>query len=292
MQKQFTGLVLLLTLVASALVAACGGDDPTPTTRPTSTSPAPTITAPAPTATAPVIVAPVPSDVLLIALNEINDSGQSGWAKLVASGNDTHVTLSLSQGTMTSGLAHIHTGPCDPLGGVEHPLTSFSNGSSVTLLEGVSLDSLLTGALAINAHNADDPGIYTACGDIPDHDSYVTLALDELSFSAQSGFASLTSRNGNTEVVASLSEGTMSSGLVHIHSSICDYIGDVEHPLTSFSDGVSVTLLESVSLDSLRSEARAVNAHNTDDPGIYTACGNIPISESALEGAGPGGPDY
>ena len=51
--------VLPLVLVVTAVVGlACGGDDPTPTTRPTATLPAPTATSPAPTATSPADVSP------------------------------------------------------------------------------------------------------------------------------------------------------------------------------------------------------------------------------------------
>ena len=212
MRNRITGLVLLLALVASALMAACGGDEPTATTRPTSISPTPTSIAPAPATTTPVPTTTSPPDptptllammepdpnVVLIVLSQLNDSGQSGWAKLVASGTDTHITLSLSEGAMTSGLAHVHAGQCDSLGSAVYSLTNFSTGMSVTLLEDVSLDSLLTGAFAFNTHNADNPAIYTACGDIPDPESYVTIALDEVNVSGQSGFASLTPRNGST----------------------------------------------------------------------------------------------
>ena len=59
-------------------------------------------------------------------------------------------------------------GQCDTLGGVAHALTNFADGSgsSVTLVD-ASLTSLLTGGFAVNAHNTGDPGVYTACGNIP-----------------------------------------------------------------------------------------------------------------------------
>ncbi len=53
------------------------------------------------------------------------------------------------------------------MAGVAHGLNDFTNGNSVTTLEGVSLESLLTGGFAVNAHNAEDPSVYTACGNIP-----------------------------------------------------------------------------------------------------------------------------
>ncbi len=46
-------------------------------------------------------------------------------------------------------------------------VTNFSGESSTTLLDGVSLSSLLNGDRAINAHNADDASVYTACANLP-----------------------------------------------------------------------------------------------------------------------------
>ena len=103
-----------------------------------------------------------------ISLAELNGSGQSGTATLTASGGGTEVVLSLGEGTMKSKPVHIHNGQCGPnLAGVANGLTDFTNGKSVTMLEGVSLESLRTGGFAINAHNAEDPSVYTACGNIP-----------------------------------------------------------------------------------------------------------------------------
>ena len=219
------------------------------------------------------------NDVLLIALNEQSNSGQSGWAKLTDTGDDTTVWLFLSEGALSSNLVHIHSGQCgDSLGAPVHVLTSFSDGMSSSVLTGVSFDDLLTGDFAINAHSNDDPGVYTACGNIPAKLNSVTIVLGELSDSGQSGFATLTSRGDDTEVVASLSEGAMTSGLVHIHSGQCGVnLGAPAHILTSFSGGSSVTLLKDVSLTTLLNGSFAVNAHNSVSPGTYTACGNLPV---------------
>ena len=222
-------------------------------------------------------------DVLLIALREQNSSGQSGWAALTARGPDTEVVLSLAKGTMESRAVHIHTGACGPtLGGVVHPLTGFADGSSTTLLAGVSLDSVRTGAFAINAHNAQTSSIYTACGNIPTTADSLTIALSEQNSSGQSGWATLTTRGPDTEVVLSLAKGTMESKAVHIHTGACGpTLGGVVHPLTSFADGRSVTLLAGVSLDSVRTGGFAVNAHNAQTSSIYTACGVIPAKTAS-----------
>jgi hypothetical protein len=146
---------------------------------------------------------------VLIALDELNDSGQSGWAKLAAKGDDTEIILSLSPGVMVSNLVHVHSGPCgESLSGVVHGLTNITDGMSTTLLEGVSLASLLTGDFAINAHNADDPSVYTACGNIPTSESITVggiqpttvqlIAVSELNDSGQSGWAKLTAKGDDT----------------------------------------------------------------------------------------------
>ena len=108
------------------------------------------------------------TDRVEISLDELNGSGQSGTATLTASGGATKVVLSLGEGTMKSGKVHIHNAQCGPdLKGVAYGLTDFTGGNSTTTLEGVSLESLLTGGFAVNAHNSEDPSVYPACGNIP-----------------------------------------------------------------------------------------------------------------------------
>jgi hypothetical protein len=147
---------------------------PTATPEPATATPAPTAEpTPAPTpaetpTSSPSVSEQVeaiagadPVDVLSIVLNEENDSGQTGWAALVARGDRTDVILSLPPGDMESELVHIHSGQCgDTLGDVVHPLTSFEGGSglSVTTVE-VELDSLRNGDFAINTHQAGDPAV-------------------------------------------------------------------------------------------------------------------------------------
>ena len=103
-----------------------------------------------------------------ISLDELNGSGQSGTATLTSSGGAIKVVLSIGEGTLKSEKVHIHNGQCGPdLGGVVHGLTDFTDGNSVTTVEGVSLVSLMTGGFAVNAHQAGNPKVYTACGNIP-----------------------------------------------------------------------------------------------------------------------------
>ena len=118
---------------------------------------------------------------LTVALDELNGSGQSGWATLTAMGDQTKVELTLSEGTLETELVHIHEGQCDTLGGVAHSLTSFvdGSGSSVTMVDG-SMESLMTGGFAVNSHKQGDPGVYTACGNIPAKGDSLTVKVSPM----------------------------------------------------------------------------------------------------------------
>ena len=147
---------------------------PTPTAAPAAMEPT---TSPTP---AEVRERPNPEDVLTIALNELDGSGQSGWATLTARDGGIEVVLSLGEGTLKSEKVHIHSGQCGAdLGGVVHGLTDFTDGNSVTTLEGVSLKSLMTGSFAVNAHKAGDPKVYTACGNIPGAETMAKSPIKE-----------------------------------------------------------------------------------------------------------------
>ena len=227
---------------------------------------------------------------VLIGLNERNSSGQTGYAILSAtSDNQTDVTLNLSAGAMETQAVHIHTGQCGAsLGGVVHRLTSFVGGSgmSVTTVN-ATLNSLRTGGFAINTHQTGNAGTYTSCGNISMESDSVTLALNEMSDSGQSGWASLNAKGGQTEVVLSLAEGVVDTELVHIHAGQCGAtLGGVVHSLTSFTGGFggSVTSMVGATLASLRTGGFAINSHKAGEPGVHTTCGNILSDHSFYSG--------
>ena len=148
------GLVLGPVIGLVFLLAACGGDDATST--------------PLPTATPEAMMMMDAGDVLLVALNEQNDSGQTGWVTLTAKGNQTEVVLAVLPDALESELVHIHSGVCgnDTLGSIAHGLTDVAGGASVTTVD-ASLSSLRTGDFAVNSHQMGNPGTYTTCGNIP-----------------------------------------------------------------------------------------------------------------------------
>ena len=263
----------MIIMSLAALAAACGSD-PTPA----ATAPAATAT-PVPTATPEAMMMIAPADVFVVPLNEVSGSGQSGYAKLVANGDQIDVSLSLGVGSMRSEKAHIHAGSCADLGGVEHPLADFAGGSgSSETTVATSLSSLGSGDFAINAHEAGNPGNYTACGDLPAATAATTIALNAIAGSGQDGFATLVSVGGTTVVAAELPQGSLASEKVHIHAGRCgDGLGGVDYPLTDFAGGSggSVTIVEA-SLASLLGTPHAINVHEAGNPGNYTSCGELP----------------
>ena len=257
-----------------------------PAMAPTEPAMAPTEPAMAPTG---VMMEADPEDVVSIILNGDNASGQSGWAALTAKGDQTEVVLSLPSGDLETEKVHIHSGSCgaDTLGGVEHGLTSFVDGSgfSVTTVD-APWSSLRTGNFAINSHKKGEPGVYTSCGNIPAGQvETLSIILKEENGSGQTGSATLTAKGDQTEVVLSLPSGNLETELVHIHAGCCgaDTLGGVEHGLTRFVDGsgFSVTTVDAP-LSSLRTGDFAVNSHKKGEPGVYTSCGNIPTEAEAL----------
>ncbi|HET7595699.1 MAG TPA: CHRD domain-containing protein [Burkholderiales bacterium] len=103
-----------------------------------------------------------------VALHPQNNSGESGTAKLTAEGDQTKVAISL-KGTPkeVTQPAHIHEGTCanlDPK--PKQGLASVKGGKSTTTVP-ISLESLLSGNMAINVHKStDDIKTYVACGEI------------------------------------------------------------------------------------------------------------------------------
>jgi hypothetical protein len=103
---------------------------------------------------------------LTIPLNELNASGQSGEAVLTETDSGTNVSL-MVDGATGDQPVHIHLGSCDALGEVSAALTDIdANGESVTDVE-LTIDELLDGEYAINAHESvENIANYVTCGDI------------------------------------------------------------------------------------------------------------------------------
>ena len=206
---------------------------------------------------------------LTITLAEMTASGQSGWATLTNRGAQTEVVVSVTPGI--SALAHIHDGSYETLGGIVHDLSDTS-GASSSMTVNATLDSLIAGSFAVNLHDDEDPSIYTSCGNVAEAGQSLTITLAEMTASGQSGWATLTNRGAQTEVVVSVTPGI--SALAHIHDGSCETLGGIVHDLSDTS-GASSSMTVNATLDSLIAGSFAVNLHDDEDPSIYTSCGDI-----------------
>ena len=107
-----------------------------------------------------------------VVLKELNDSGVAGYASLVASGDQTKVSMNVT-GVLGDNPTHIHQGTCSDLDpNPQFPLTnivlpsSTLTGTSDTLVD-VPLEDLLSSPHLILIHKSvKEIGTYLACGNI------------------------------------------------------------------------------------------------------------------------------
>jgi hypothetical protein len=107
-----------------------------------------------------------------VELKEMNGSGVTGFASLVAKGKRTQVSMNV-KGVLGDNPTHIHQGTCSDLDpNPQYPLTnivlpsSTLTGTSDTLVD-VPLADLLSSPHLILVHKSQkDIGTYLACGDI------------------------------------------------------------------------------------------------------------------------------
>jgi len=107
-----------------------------------------------------------------VVLSELNDSGVSGVASLVAKGDQTQVGMSVV-GVLGNNPTHIHQGTCSDLDpNPQYPLTnivlpsSTLTGVSDTLVDVPLTDLLATPHLILIHKSQKDIGTYLACGNI------------------------------------------------------------------------------------------------------------------------------
>jgi hypothetical protein len=102
---------------------------------------------------------------VVVTLNALNGSGESGTATLRAQGSKTVVVIKLANGSGVEQPAHFHVGTCDkyqprPL----YPLEDVVNGQSTTTLN-VPIEKLTGGDLIVNVHKSyADIATQAACG--------------------------------------------------------------------------------------------------------------------------------
>lgn len=101
-------------------------------------------------------------------MKALNGSGETGTATLTQESDGVKVVVSLKNAPADAQPTHIHIGTCGNISKApEYALVSLQNGSSTSVVKGVSLADLLKGHYAINVHkSASDLGTYVSCGDI------------------------------------------------------------------------------------------------------------------------------
>lgn len=116
----------------------------------------------------------------------------------------------------------------------------------------------------------------SACGG---GEGELVIQLVDIDSSGQSGTATLTPMDDQTEIVIEVNPGPPGNDPqpLHVHFGTCGpRLGAVSHVLKDLSAGVSTTTLD-VTLASLRNGNHAVNLHlSVAEIRTYTACGNIP----------------
>jgi hypothetical protein len=155
-------LLLVAVLLPMLLLAACGGNSDSEG----------------------VAAAAASSDEVIVDLDEVNGSGESGTATLTAVGDRTRVVLELRDPTTDSQPAHIHEGSCGPTLNAQplHGLLNVMQARSETTVN-VPLSEVTAGGLAINVHQSDAAlDTYVACGNLPGGTDDSTSPSDSGSF--------------------------------------------------------------------------------------------------------------
>lgn len=119
-------------------------------------------------------------------------------------------------------------------------------------------------------------------------DAPVTIQLNAVNGSGQTGTAKLIPEGENTKIVIEMANPR--SGIAQptrIHLGSCDALDPAaKWSLDAVKEGQSETLL-AVPLKTILAAKAAINVHKSViDSGVYVACGNLPVAERA-ESAAP-----
>jgi hypothetical protein len=105
---------------------------------------------------------------LTVRMTPLNNSGESGTARLTPQGGDkTQVVVNLKGAPKEAQPVHVHEGTCAKLDPKpKYPLQNVVDGKSTSEVP-AGIDALTSSPHAINVHKStDDPKTYVACGDI------------------------------------------------------------------------------------------------------------------------------
>lgn len=105
---------------------------------------------------------------LTIPMSALSNSGETGTATLTQTADGVQVVVTLKGAPAAAQPTHIHAGTCGKINAApEWPLNSLANGTSTSVVKGVTIDQMLKTPYAINVHKStDDLATYVACGNI------------------------------------------------------------------------------------------------------------------------------
>ncbi len=108
------------------------------------------------------------TSTLTVTMDALNSSGETGTAVLTQTDDGVQVVVTLKGAPAAAQPTHIHAGTCGKINAApEWPLTSLTNGTSTSVVKGVTIDQMLKTPYAINVHKStSDLGTYVACGNI------------------------------------------------------------------------------------------------------------------------------
>ncbi|MBI4496988.1 MAG: CHRD domain-containing protein [Chloroflexi bacterium] len=104
----------------------------------------------------------------------------------------------------------------------------------------------------------------------------LTLTMQEQNNSGQTGTATLTPRDGQTEIAIDITASLAGVAQpAHIHAGSCANLGAVRFPLSNVTDGTSTTTVDA-DLATLQQGAYAVNVHQSaQEIAVFTSCADI-----------------
>ena len=115
-----------------------------------------------------LVAAHAATSAVTVEMKALNGSNETGTATLTQETDGVKVVVSLKNAPAGPQPTHIHIGTCGNISAApEYALVSVENGSSTSVVKGVTLDDLLKKQYAINVHKStSDLGTYVSCGDI------------------------------------------------------------------------------------------------------------------------------
>lgn len=103
----------------------------------------------------------------------------------------------------------------------------------------------------------------------------LTVTLNQLNNSGESGTATLTQNGADVQVVITLASAPATAQPAHIHNGTCASPGSVNHALTNVVNGDSTTTVSNTTIDQLLAQPFSIDAHRSTMNNAYVACGNI-----------------